>query len=127
MKFLADENFPRPALVRCERRVGMYSRSPRTVHAFQVIALSADQERVLFTFDKDFGELVFRHGPSAAGGVVLFRITPESPDDAAGLALALVDSQPDLAGTFCVVTHDRIRVRQIGLPQVPGDQGTSAI
>ena len=89
-----------------------------------VIALCADQERVLLTFDKDFGELVFRRGLSAASGVVLFRITPESPDDAAGVALALVESQPDVDGTFCVVTRDRIRVRRMGQTRGTGDEET---
>lgn len=60
------------------------------------MTLCADQQRVLLTFDKDFGEIVFRRGLSAASGVVLFRITPESPDDAAALALALVESHPIL-------------------------------
>jgi hypothetical protein len=31
--------------------------------------------RVVMTFDKDFGELAFRHGLAASVGVVLFRIT----------------------------------------------------
>lgn len=82
---------------------------------------------MLLTFDKDFGELVCQRGLSAASGVVLFRITPETPEDAAALALALVESQPELAGTFCVVTRDRIRVRRMGPDRPPEDQGTSAI
>ena len=84
-------------------------------------AVCAGKERVLLTFEKDFGELVFRRGLSAASGVVLFRITPELPDDAAGIALALVESKPDLAGTFCVVTRDCIRVRRIGPNRPLGD------
>jgi hypothetical protein len=92
-----------------------------------VIGVCANQERVLLTFDEDFGELVFRRGRSAASGVALFRITPESPDDAARLALALVDSQPDLARAFRVVTRDRIRARWTGQDRPSEDQATSAI
>jgi hypothetical protein len=84
----------------------------------EVAALCADQQRILLTFDKDFGELIFRRGLSAGSGVVLFRITPESPEEAADVALALVESQPDLGGTFCVVTRDRIRVRPLRLGSV---------
>ena len=73
MRFVADENFPRPAL-------------------------EALRE-------------AFRRGLSAGSGVVLFRLIPESPEEAADVALALVKSQPDLNGTFCVITRDRIRVR----------------
>jgi predicted nuclease of predicted toxin-antitoxin system len=130
MKFLADENFPRPAL-EALRKAGwdVFSIAEKCpgISDDEVIALCASGQRVLLTFDKDFGELVFRRGLSAASGVVLFRITPESPDDAAAVALALVDSQQDLAETFCVVTRDRIRVRRMGQSRMPGDQGTSAI
>jgi predicted nuclease of predicted toxin-antitoxin system len=74
---------------------------------------SAGQRRILLTFDKDFGELVFRRGLPAGIGVVLFRVTPRSPEEAADLALALVHSQPDLGGVFCVVTRDRVRIRRL--------------
>jgi predicted nuclease of predicted toxin-antitoxin system len=130
MKFLADENFPRPALEALRMAgwdVFSIAESCPGIADDEVIAVCAGQERVLLTFDKDFGELVFQRGLSAASGVVLFRITPETPEDAAALALALVESQPDLDGTFCVVTSDRIRVRRMGPHRPPEDQGTSAI
>ena len=53
---------------------------------------------------------MFRSGSD----VVLFRITPNSSDEAAALALALVQSQPDLLGFFCVVRRDLIRIRHLG-------------
>ncbi len=130
MKFLADENFPRPdleALRKAGRDVFSIAESCPGISHDEVITVAGDQGRVLLTFDKDFGELVSRRGLPAVSGVVLFRITPESPEDAAGVALALVESQPDLAGTFCVVTRDRIRVRRMGQPRGQGDQGSSAI
>jgi hypothetical protein len=77
----------------------------------EVTGLCSEGQRILLTFDKDFGELIFRHGLSAGSGVVLFRLIPESPEEAADVGLALVKSQPDLNGTFCVITRDRIRVR----------------
>jgi Uncharacterized protein conserved in bacteria len=116
MKFLADENFPRPAL-EALRKAGWdvlsIGEECPGVPDEDVAALCADQQRILLTFDKDFGELVFHRGLPAGSGVVLFRVTPDSPEEAAGLALALVQSQPDLAGSFCVVTRDRIRIRPL--------------
>jgi len=116
MKFLADENFPRPAL-EALRKAGWdvlsIAEECPGVPDEDVAALCADQQRILLTFDKDFGELVFHHGLPAGSGVVLFRVTPDSPEEAADLALALVQSQPDLAGSFCVVTRDRIRIRPL--------------
>ena len=56
-----------------------------------VAALCADQQRILLTFDKDFGEIVFRRGLPTGSGVALFRFTPDTPKDAATMALALVE------------------------------------
>ena len=63
------------------------------------------------TFDTDFGELVYRPGLAVDSGIVRFRLAPDSPEDAADVALAMVASQPHRSGSFCVVTRDRIRVR----------------
>lgn len=116
MRILADENFPEPALGAL-RKVGwdVFSIAEQCPGASdeEVAALCASQQRILFTFDKDFGELVFRRGLPAGSGVVLFRTTPESSEEPAEAALALVEAQPDLRGVFCVVTRDRIRVRPL--------------
>ena len=116
MRVVADENFPRPALDAL-RKAGWDVISIAEERAGapdeDVAALCADQHRILLTFDKDFGEIVFRRGLPAGSGVVLFRITLDFPEEAADVALALVKSQPDLDGSFCVVTRDRIRVRPL--------------
>jgi predicted nuclease of predicted toxin-antitoxin system len=117
MRFLADENFPRPALEALRKagwEVFSIAEECPGIPDEEVAALCADQQGILLTFDKDFGELVFRRGLSAGSGVVLFRITPESLEEAADVALALLEARPDLRGSFCVVTRDRIRVRPMG-------------
>lgn len=94
MSFLADENFPRPALEALRRagwEVFSIAEERPGISDEEVAALCADQQGILLAFDKDFGELVFRRGLSAGSGVVLFRITPESPEEAADVALALVE------------------------------------
>jgi len=40
----------------------------------EVLARAQRENRVVVTFDKDFGELAFRRGLAASVGVVLFRI-----------------------------------------------------
>lgn len=89
MKFVADENFPRPAL-EALRNAGwevfsVAEERPR-ISDEEVAALCSASQRVLLTFDKDFGELVFHRGLSAGSGVVLFRLIPESPEEAVDLA-----------------------------------------
>jgi predicted nuclease of predicted toxin-antitoxin system len=113
MRFAAHENFPRPALDAL-RKAGGVEELPG-ISDEEIAALCSESQRVLLTFDKDFGELVFHRGVSAGSGVVLFRFIPESPEEVANAATALLQSHPDLRGTFCVITRDRIRVRPLRL------------
>jgi predicted nuclease of predicted toxin-antitoxin system len=81
MTFVADENFPRPALEALRNagwEVFSVAEECPDISDEEVAALCSESQRVLLTFDKDFGELVFRRGLSAGSGVVLFRLIPES-------------------------------------------------
>jgi predicted nuclease of predicted toxin-antitoxin system len=56
-----------------------------------VILTQAQSEgRIVITFDKDFGELVYRNGAAASAGIVLFRITTRSPEEAADRKVRVV-------------------------------------
>ena len=116
MNVVADENFPGPALTAL-RTAGwdvfsILEECPG-ISDEDVAALCTEQERILLTFDKDFGELIFRRGLAVGSGVVLFRIATASPEEAASVVLALVESQVDLKDNFLVVTKEKIRVRPI--------------
>jgi hypothetical protein len=80
MRFVADENFPRPAL-EALRNAGweIFSVAEECpgIADEEVAGLYSEGQRILLTFDKDFGELIFRRGLSAGSGVVLFRLIPE--------------------------------------------------
>jgi len=116
MTFLADENFPRPALL-VLREAGNDVRSvaedcPGSSDEY-VADLCARDARVLLTFDKDFGELVFRRGLRAGLAIVLFRVVPESPLEVVGILRSLVETDVLKAGVFCVITRDRVRIRRL--------------
>lgn len=69
----------------------------------RVLAMANAEERVLLTFDKDFGDLAWRGGVSAACGVILFRL-PMPPATSIGPALvARVRERDDWIGSFSVV------------------------
>ena len=73
MTFVADENFPRPALEALRNagwEVFSVAEECSGISDEEVAALCSESQRVLLTFDKDFGELVFRRGLSAGSGVV---------------------------------------------------------
>jgi predicted nuclease of predicted toxin-antitoxin system len=110
MKFLADANTSGP-LVEALRALGhevfwAYT-VPRTSD-IELIEKAARERRVVITFDKDFGELVFKRGHSVA--VVLIRLRETSMKETVSLVMNLVSSEGEnLNRLFCVVENTRIR------------------
>jgi predicted nuclease of predicted toxin-antitoxin system len=118
MRILANENFPADAVVAL-RRAGhdvawIRTDAPGSSDT-EVLRRAQVEDRVLITFDKDFGELAFRSGLPATSGVVLFRISAPSSDHVARVALSVLDSRADWAGHFSVVEDRRVRMTRLSL------------
>ena len=87
----------------------------------QILARAQAEERVLVTHDKDFGELAFRYGLSAASGVILLRLSGADPESDNRRVLQGLESGVDWTGHFAVATEDRLRIRP--LPSAPNEAG----
>jgi hypothetical protein len=77
--------------------------------------MSVAGNRVLVTFDKDFGELAFRKGRNASCGVILLRPRLRSPDFLAQFLVAVLTQPIEWEGHFAVAREGSIRV--IRLPE----------
>jgi len=116
LRLLADENFPGKAVQSLLDRghdVSWIRRDAPGASDEQVLARSLNEGRILLTFDKDFGALVFQAGLSASAGVVLFRLTPRSPWYLAEMAVKALESRTDWEGHFAVVEDSRIRMTKL--------------
>jgi Domain of unknown function (DUF5615) len=116
VKVLANENFPQAAILAL-RRAGHDVLWVRTempgASDEDVMARAAAEQRLLVTFDTDFGELVYRRGLPPACGLVLFRLAIPSPGLAADRTLAVLQSRTDWQGHFAVVEETRVRLRPL--------------
>jgi predicted nuclease of predicted toxin-antitoxin system len=113
MRFLADENFPRPAveaLRSSELDVTWIGEGYAGSSNDLVLEFCALQQRTLLTFDKDLGELAFRRGLPADCGIILFRLDPQSCEAIASIAVEVLTSEKNWAGHFSVVTRSRVRM-----------------
>jgi predicted nuclease of predicted toxin-antitoxin system len=79
----------------------------------QVMDRASKEDRLLLTFDKDFGELVYIRGRAAAQGVILFRISQQSAAVVAETVLRVLALRDDWAGQFSVVDDRTIRMRPL--------------
>jgi predicted nuclease of predicted toxin-antitoxin system len=79
----------------------------------QVIAHAGAERRLLLTFDKDFGNQIFRRGIKAANGVILFRISQPSASAVAETIIRVLSSRDDWDRHFSVVDDQTIRMREL--------------
>jgi len=77
----------------------------------EVIKLAEDGGRIVVTFDRDFGVLVYKEKISHKG-VIFLRLTNESPKLVAKIIIDLLKSYgKDLIDKFTVITENSIRIR----------------
>ncbi|MGB7157719.1 MAG: DUF5615 family PIN-like protein [Tepidisphaeraceae bacterium] len=113
LRLLANENIPAAAVseLRSRGHDVLWARSGLPGASDEVVlARALAEQRVLITFDKDFGELVYRWGREASFGIVLFRFATASPLDAATKIAAGLESRSDWQGMFSVIEEHRIRM-----------------
>ena len=116
MRFLADESCDF-AVVRALRSAGqdvvaVADISPRAEDA-QILHLASQQQRVVITEDKDFGQLVFAFGKNTQG-VIFLRYPSSVRLKIAQEVVHLVKGYGEkLTGRFTVVQPGRIRIGQI--------------
>jgi predicted nuclease of predicted toxin-antitoxin system len=116
VRILANENFPRQAVVAL-REAGHDVWWARTDGAglqdADILARARQEQRILATFDKDFGELAFREGLPAECGIVLCRFAVPSPESAARKIVAALESRSDWRGHFSVIEEGQVRMRPL--------------
>jgi predicted nuclease of predicted toxin-antitoxin system len=117
MRFLANENFPGAAVKALVADghdvVWVRIAAPGTTDP-DVLAWAVREERILLTFDKDFGELARGSELPRTCGVVLLRLPMPRPDDVGQRLADLITARDDWAGSFSVIEPGRVRMRPLG-------------
>jgi predicted nuclease of predicted toxin-antitoxin system len=121
MRFLADENFPLDA-VEALRENGhdvawIRADSPGIADPL-VLERAQIENRIVLTFDKDFGELAFRLKLLATAGIILFRIKAPSSLVIAEKVTKAITLRDDWYGHFSVVEDDKVRMRVLATPDI---------
>jgi predicted nuclease of predicted toxin-antitoxin system len=75
----------------------------------RVLARALAERRVLVTFDKDFGELVFRRGRAASCGIILLRPRLQSPDYLARFLVSVLGRGATWQDHFTVAREGMLR------------------
>jgi predicted nuclease of predicted toxin-antitoxin system len=89
--------------------------SMRGASDVEVLQRAQDEQRVVVTQDKGFGELAFRFGLPASCGVILLRLSGDDPATDNRLVIEVLEARKDWAGRFVVVTDTHTRIRRLPL------------
>lgn len=120
MRFLADENIPAQivkAISSSGHDVLWIQEIDPAIDDRRVLSHSTDSQRTLITFDKEFGELVFRDRVKAPFGIILFRFPPEvSLASQARIVVNVLEKRTDWTGHFFSVS-DTGQIRPRPLPK----------
>lgn len=116
MRFLANENIPYSSIAWLRQNdydIVSISETMPGIPDHEVLAYARNEQRIILTFDRDYGELIFRFGLPIPSGIIYFRFPPTTPILVAERLIALVESQVPLAGMFTVADLDHVRQRPL--------------
>ena len=115
MRFLADENISNKVVNALKSKgidIVPIKEFASSLSDETVLETANVQNRILITFDADFGELVFRKKLKAKG-VILLKFTPKSSQHTLETIANVLATQAKIEGHFLIVKEKRIRVLRL--------------
>lgn len=114
MKLLANENFP-AASVKYLREIGydiisIGEDNPSNSDT-DVINLSNEEKRTILTFDRDYGELIFKFNLKANCGVIYLRLDKYDPEEPGKIIDELLKNH-NLEPSKTLTVYDGNSIRQ---------------
>lgn len=115
MIFLANENFPFPSVL-ILRQAGYHILSVSElfpgISDEEVIDKAKANNSVILTFDKDYGEIIFKHARQNPPAVIFFRFKGENSEAAGQLLIDMLENKEmEFEKKFTVIEKEGIRQR----------------
>ncbi len=117
MKILANENVPLASvdyLSAAGFDIISLTRLSPGIDDKAVLQMAREQGRILITFDRDYGELIYRQGLDVPFSVIYMRFVPSSPTEPAEILESLfAKSESIFTGSFIVLDRGGFRKRPL--------------
>jgi predicted nuclease of predicted toxin-antitoxin system len=118
MRFLANENFPYPStllLRQAGHDVICIAELFPSWKDRQVLEYAVREARIILTFDRDYGEMLFRFQLTPPPAVVYFRQKGSGPEAAGQRLSEYLRVGRELTGFFTVLDEEGVRQRHLSL------------
>ena len=117
MRFLANENFPLKSIRQLREHdhdVVAVIEEMSGVSDRIILDRANRENRIILTFDRDYGELIFHYQLPTPAGVIYLRFDPVSPEEPADLLIRMFESTGiQVENKFTVLDRDRVRQRSL--------------
>src|SRR5665647_984817 len=116
MKLLANENFPYKNIYYLRARgydvLSIGIDNPR-IKDSEIMTIAINEVRTILTFDRDYGELIFRYDYKPEKGVIYLRLEEYEPQEPGLLIESIINNKEiDLTRALTVVDKNGIRQRK---------------
>lgn len=111
---LANENFPYKSIYYLKEKgydvlsIGMDNPS---ILDSEIMAIAINEERMIMTFDRDYGELIFRHNYRPEQGVIYLRLDNYQPHEP-GIIIEEIITNGEILLTRALTVIDKNGIRQ---------------
>lgn len=114
MKILANENFPYASIYHLKKKgydvlsIGMDNPS---IMDSEIMEIAIKEDRTIVTFDRDYGELIFRYNYKPDRGVIYLRLEEYAPQEP-GVIIEEILRNKDVDITRALTVIDKNGIRQ---------------
>jgi predicted nuclease of predicted toxin-antitoxin system len=115
--FLANENIPQNCLRILKERgfkIRSVAEENRGATDLEILVKAHEENLIIITFDRDYGELIFANKEVKPPGIIYLRFIPENKDEITKtLEEVFKNKSIQLLNKFTVVEKDRVRQRTL--------------
>jgi predicted nuclease of predicted toxin-antitoxin system len=116
MKLLANENFPIKSILYLRNKgfdISSIGVDNPSIQDHAVMAIAISEERTILTFDRDYGELIFKYNHKPKKGVIYLRLDEYKADEPGKIIETLINkNEVDFDNALTVLDKSGIRQRK---------------
>lgn len=116
MKLLANENFPIKSVLYLKSKgfdISSIGTDNPSVQDHAVMTIAIREERTILTFDRDYGELIFKYNYKPKKGVIYLRLDEYKADEPGKIIEDLINKKEfDFDNALTVLDKSGIRQRK---------------
>ncbi len=116
MKLLANENFPLRSVLYLQSKgydITSIGTDNPSIQDHVVMAIAMREERTILTFDRDYGELIFKYNYKPKADVIYLRLNEYEADEPGKFVEELISKEEyDFSSALTVADKNGIRQRK---------------